>query len=110
MSSTTAIPGRPTLDARQEIITFNTQWGRYPVIRAERYRLAVLHRLAEAEARRLAYGGDRIERPAVGARPATTYSADILFRRFDADGRERPAADRGPILPRAQIKSGADHG
>lgn len=90
---------------KHEIILFHTRWGKYPVTRAERYRLARLHGLTEAEARHVAYNG--AERAPTGLRPdaGRSYSADHLYRLFDAEGGDRKAARPAPglipVMPRA---------
>ena len=84
MSSNLATSGRPYLDARLEIITFQANHGRFQITRAERYRLAILHGLTEAAARHDAYGGDAPAHPLPGGLHG--FSADELFARFNADG------------------------
>lgn len=85
-----------------EIIQFRTPWGRFPVTRAERYRLARLHGLGDAEARRLAYGEreapERCGQPHVAR---GTYTAEELARAFEADGTARTDANGHGIIPRA---------
>lgn len=109
MSSSTATPGRPYLDARREIITFDTPKGRYQITRAERYRLAVLHGLSEAKARHLAYGVDAgVRGPLCRPPPKSNgFTADELYARFHADGTaRRPAPPDTPIFVRRGAGAG----
>lgn len=85
-----------------EIIHFRTRWGRFPLTRAERHRLARLHGLPELEALRLAYGPDCAAAP-LPPEPLVlpgTYPAEELARAFEADGTARLGRDGLGILPR----------
>jgi hypothetical protein len=75
-----------------DIILFATRWGQYPVTRRERHRLAILHGLAEAEARGIAYGDAEILPGGLRPDAGRSYSADHLFRLFGPDGQDRAAA------------------
>lgn len=66
-----------------EVITFNTDAGRYKVTRRERIRTAILHGIPDSKARELGFA----PRSMPGANPVHTFSADYLADHFDADGR-----------------------
>lgn len=86
-------------DRDNEIVTFDTPQGRYQMTRLERYRLAVLHGLPEAQCRHLAYGATP---PRDGAPPAKAhgFTATELFARFYADGTSKGRGlDLAPGLP-----------
>jgi hypothetical protein len=61
------------------------------VTRRERHRLAILHGLAEAEARGIAYGDAEILPGGLRPDAGRSYSADHLFRLFGPDGLDRVA-------------------
>lgn len=76
-----------------EVITFDTEWGRYRITRAERIRLAILHGLPDAKARELGF------RPRSVPGPATeTFSADFLAEHYSPCG----TATKVPPGPHAQ--------
>lgn len=70
------------MDKLAEIITFDTEVGRYRLTRRERYRLAILHGASDAVAAQFAH------RPDALAVTGTGFSADWLEQHFDAAGRQ----------------------
>lgn len=66
-----------------ELVLFDTEYGRYKITRRERRRLAVLHGLPDATAAQLAHGPAPFPGPA-----AEGFSADYLAGLYDAAGRK----------------------
>lgn len=96
------------MDKLAEIITFDTEVGRYRLTRRERYRLAILHGARDAVAAQLAH------RPAALAKTGTGFSADWLEQHFDAAGKQiQPfsyyfSSNRGSLAPETiQAPTGA---
>lgn len=65
-----------------EVITFDTDAGRYQLTRRERIRLAILQGIPDAKARELGFRPRSI--PGIG--PEHGFSADYLTDHFDAQG------------------------
>lgn len=77
-----------------EVITFDTEWGKYRITRRERIRLAILHGLPDAKARELGF------RPRTIPGPATeTFSADFLADHYSPNG----VTTKVPPFPHEQL-------
>ena len=87
---------------QNEIITFDTEWGRYLCTRAERYRTAILQGAGEAQARHLAYSPPTYSTRATSA----TFSADFLAEQFDLNGKSiRTANYLHPVMQRHRVRA-----
>lgn len=93
----------PRLD---ELILFDTEWGRYKITRRERHRLAILHGLPDAKAAELAHRADPVPGPARHG-----FSADYLADAYTPDGRWcRATRPHNTGLRPAILQAGAANG
>lgn len=82
-----------------EILYFQTEFGRYLMTRRERHRLAILHEFPEPEARQIAFGAAGIGAAAFEDRAVgDTFDADVIFARFHANGKAK-----GKPLPMSAV-------
>ena len=73
------------IDRRKEVITFEAADGKYQMTRGDRYRLAIMHRIPEAEARHLAYSAATVAANVIASQ-STTFTPEEIYQRFHANG------------------------